>query len=316
MVNNTGMRNHMVSETVQQFAQPFLLDLKDQMPETYGISFFDEKRLKSVVLESITGPDYVCFNIKPGTATPVYTSAPGKAFFAHLPEKRRRLLLPLIRFKKFTAHTLSNRKAFEAEIERVRKQGYATDLSEETQGCHCGGVAVLNARKVPVAALWISGMAKRLPQPRLLALIRVLQKTARQIEEKLAKQSVPQPAGTVQSACVRQAFSLLGAHVRQPIRHDELARSCRVSYSTLRALFLRETGTTPGRYHLALRLEEACRLLVQTALPITGIAAQIGFCNQKHFSAIFKRKKGVSPMAWRQQSREGKAPSARERPCR
>jgi len=294
----------MVSETVQQFAQPFLLDIKDQMPETYGISFFDEKRLKSVVLESVTGPDYVCFNIKPGTATPAYTSAPGKAFFAYLPEKQRRRLLPLIRFKKFTAHTLSNRKAFEAEIERVRKQGYATDLSEETQGCHCGGVAVLNARKVPVAALWISGMAKRLPQPRLLALIRVLQKTARRIEEKLAKQPVPQPADTAHSTCVRQALSLLDAHIRQPISHDELAQSCRVSYSTLRALFLRELGTTPGQYYLALRVEEARRLLAQTALPITEIADRTGFCSQKHFSAMFKRKTGVSPMTCRQRMRK------------
>lgn len=296
----------MNSETLRQIARPFLLAIKDRMTETCGISVLDEKRLKSVVVDSITGPDYVCFNICPGTATPVYTSAPGKAFFANLPVKQRQRLLPLIRFRALTAHTLSTREAFEAEIERVRERGYATDLSEETTGCHCGGVAILNSRKVPVAALWISGMAKRLPQPRLLALIRVLQQAAGEIEAALSMPSLRQSDGDVQSVCVRQALRLMSAHIRQPVSHDELARLCRVSYSTLRALFLRETGTTPGRYHLALRLEEARRLLAQTALPVTEIAAQAGFCNQKHFSAMFKRKMGVSPMACRRRIRDGK----------
>lgn len=315
-VLRSGMKMPMNSEMVRQIARPFLLAIKAEMTESYGLSVLDTKRLKSVVLESVTGPDYVCFNIEPGTATPAYTSAPGKAFFAHLPEKQRLRLLPLIRFKKFTAHTLTTRKAFEAEIERIRKQGYATDRSEEAQGCHCGGVAILNSRKAPVAALWVSGMAKRLSQPRLLSLIRVLQKAAGQIEAALSETSVRQPARTVCSACVRQACALMTAHIRQPISHDQLAQACRVSYSTLRTLFLRETGSTPGQYALNLRLEEARRLLAQTALPITEIATQTGFCNQKHFSAMFKRKTGVAPMACRRQLREGKSQTARRAPSR
>ena len=292
-------------DTLKLLAAPFLNGIREKMTETYGVSVFDEAQLKSVVLESVTGPDYVCFNIEPGTATPVYTSAPGKAFFAHLPEKRRQRLLPLVRFKKFTAHTLSNGKAFEAEIERVRKQGYATDLSEETQGCHCGGVAVLNSQKVPVAALWISGMAKRLSQPRLLSLIRVLQKTAKQIEEELVAQSARQTSGSVYSVYVHAALSILNDHIRQPVRHEELAHLCRVSYSTLRTAFLRETGMTPGQYHLSLRLKEAQRLLAKTTASITAVAEQTGFCNQKHFSMIFKRKLGLPPLAYRRQETIG-----------
>lgn len=100
----------MNSEEVRQIARPFLLAIKEQMTETCGISVLDEKRLKSVVIDSVTGPDYVCFHIAPGTATPVYTSAPGKAFFANLPAKQRQQLLPLIRFRAFTVHTLSTPK--------------------------------------------------------------------------------------------------------------------------------------------------------------------------------------------------------------
>ena len=289
----------MSPETLRQFVSPFLFAIKDKMTETYGLSIFDEKPLKSVVLETITGPDYMCFNIPPGTATPVYTSAPGKAVFAHLPEKKRQRLLTRLRLKKLTEHTLTTRKAFEAELERVRKQGYATDLSEEALGCHCGGVVILNPQKVPVAALWLSGIAERLPKPKLLSSLRILQETASLIEAKLSEQSRQQPTGTLYSACVRQALSLLDGHLRQPVSHSELARLCHVSYSTLRILFLRETGTTPGQYALVRRLSEAKRLLSQTDLPVATIADRIGCCTQKHFSAIFKRKFGVSPLAYR-----------------
>jgi DNA-binding IclR family transcriptional regulator len=289
----------MSPDTLKLLAAPFLNGIRGQMTETYGISVFDEARLKSVVLESITGRDYVCFSIAPGTATPVYTSAPGKAFFAHLPEKQRQRLLPRIRFRKFTPHTLTTRRSFEVALERIRKQGYATDLSEETQGCHCGGVVVLDPEKRPVAALWISGMAKRLPKTKLVSLIRALQKTAKQIEKELAAQLARPHIENRFSASVKAALTLFKYRIRQPVKHEELARLCRVSYSTLRTAFLRETGMTPGQYQLSLRLKEAQRLLTDGTDPITAIAEQTGFCNQKHFSMIFKRKRGLSPLAYR-----------------
>lgn len=301
----------MSPDTLKLLAAPVLKGIRGQMTETYGISVFDEARLKSVVLASVTGPDYVCFSIAPGTATPVYTSAPGKAFFAHLPEKQRRRLLPQIRFKKFTSHTLTTRRSFEAELARIREQGYATDLSEETQGCHCGGVVVLGPEKRPVAALWISGMAKRLPKTKLISSIRTLQETAKQIEKELAAQSVRPHIENRYSASVKAALTLFKDRLRQPVKHEELAHLCRVSYSTLRSAFLREIGMTPGQCQLSLRLKEAQRLLAEEASPITAIAEQTGFCNQKHFSMIFKRKLGLSPLAYRRQEAVGNFSASR-----
>ena len=295
------MRPLMSPETLTLLVLPFLNGIRKKMTETYGVSVLDESSLKSVVLASVTGPDYVCFNIAPGTATPVYTSAPGKAFFARLPDKTQRHLMSRIRFRKFTAHTLISRRSFEAELARIRKQGYATDFAEEAQGCHCGGVAVLDPEKRPIAALWISGMAKRLPKAKLLAAIRTLQETAKRIEAELAAQTAPPHIENRLSAAVSAALALFKNRIRQPVRHEELARLCRVSYSTLRTAFLRETGMTPGQCQLSLRLEEAQRLLADSTDRITAIAEQTGFCNQKHFSMIFKRKLGLSPLAYRRQ---------------
>ena len=174
-------------------------------------------------------------------------------------------------------------------------------FAEEAQGCHCGGVAVLGPEKRPVAALWISGMARRLPKTELLSSIRTLQETARLLEKALAAQAVRPHIENLHSAPVKAALALFKDHLRQPVKHMELAHLCHASYSTLRTAFLRETGMTPGQCQLSLRLKEAQRLLAEETSPITAIAEQTGFCNQKHFSMIFKRKLGLSPLAYRRQ---------------
>lgn len=269
------------------------------MPETYGIAVIDEKRAVGIVLDSVGGPDRFCYNIAAGLSFPLHTSAPGKAFIAALPERRRSALLAKLRFERFTPHTITTRKAFEEEITRARSVGYATDFSEEIPGCHCGGVAVLNLKKTPVAALWVTGPAARLPGTRLLCCIRNLQKIARHIEDGLVGVVAPSERGAVCSPCVAAARAALIAQSCKPVDYAKLAQSCGASYSTLRTAFRAEVGLPLGQYHLGLRLGEARRLLIQTDLSVSEIAERVGFCDQKYFSAIFKRKMGVTPFACR-----------------
>lgn len=286
-------------ETLKTLAAPVLRAIKHKMPETFGIAVIDEKRAVGIVLDSVGGPDRFCYNIAVGLGFPLHTSAPGKAFIAALPEKRRNALVRRLTFRRFTPNTITTRGAFEAEVARIRSVGYATDFSEEIEGCHCGAVAVLDSRKTPVAALWVTGMAKRLPKRRLLACIRSLQETARHIEDGLISRAAPAGSGAARSPCVAAALAKLAARPCETADYPALAKSCGTSYSTLRAAFRAETGTTLGQYQLGLRLGAARRLLVQSDLSVTAIAERIGFCDQKHFSAIFKRKIGVTPFAYR-----------------
>lgn len=302
---------------LKTLAAPFLRALQGRMPETFGLSVLDGKRLASLVVSSFRGPDYVCFAFEDGTATPLYTSAPGKAFVAALPDKRRAALIKRIRFKRLTPNTITDGRSFEAELARIRKAGYATDLSEEIEGCHCGGVAVLDAKRIPVAALWVSGIGKRLPPKKLLHCIRLLQTAARGIERVLAQTAPARQAATrAGTPCVAAARERLAAHPEQPADYAALAKAAGVSYSTLRTAFRAETGTTLGQYHLGLRIALACGLLVRTGLSVTSVAERAGFCNQKHFSAIFKRKTGWSPLAYRRRARPSPGTAHPARPAR
>ena len=60
-------------------------------------------------------------------------------------------------------------------------------------------------------------------------------------------------------------------------------------------LFRRTTGTSPHRYVLHRRLEEARHLIVSTALPLAEVASETGFASQSHLNNAFVRRYGCTP---------------------
>ncbi len=286
-------------DTLKTLAMPFLLAIRTRMAETYGLSVLDAKRGKNLIIASIRGPDYTCFSFKDKTATPLHTSAPGKALVANLPDRQRAALLDRLAFERLTPNTVTDRLTFERRLAQIRRAGYATDIAEEVSCCHCGGVVIRDPVGYPVGALWLSGVDKRLGPRALRAAVRVLQEAAQKIEAAIAKQAAePQPAAA-HSPCVASALAALAQRMGQPVDYEALARDCRISYTTLRTAFRRETGTTLGQHHLSLRIREVQRLLTHSTLSITAIAVRLNFCDQKHLSAIFKKKIGLTPLAYR-----------------
>lgn len=296
-------------ETLKTIAIPFLLGIKEEMTETFGLSVLDEKQRKNLILYSIRGPEYSCFNITAMTRTPLHTSAPGKALVAFLPEKRRNALIAHLTFDRLTDNTITDRAAYEKRLALVRKQGYATDIAEELPYCHCGGVPILDSHKNTVAALWLSGVNTRLPPKTLLKNIRILESAAKKIESKLAIYLLDEQQNPPLSPCVVAALKILRERTCETIDYPTIAYECHVSYSTLRTFFQRETGITLGRYHMNLRVEKVQKLLTETDLTITDIAGKMGFYDQKHLSALFKRETGISPLQYRKQTRLSASPA-------
>jgi AraC family transcriptional regulator len=68
------------------------------------------------------------------------------------------------------------------------------------------------------------------------------------------------------------------------------------------AAFRTSFGTSPWQYVLAIRLAEGARLLRETNDPVTDIALGVGFSTPSHFTTMFRRRFGVHPSAYRQQT--------------
>lgn len=84
-----------------------------------------------------------------------------------------------------------------------------------------------------------------------------------------------------------------------PLTLDSISESVYVSKHHLSHIFKSETGISPIKYLITKRISEACRLLVETDLSVSDIANVVGYDDPVYFSQIFKRTKGVSPLAYR-----------------
>lgn len=84
---------------------------------------------------------------------------------------------------------------------------------------------------------------------------------------------------------------------------QELADETYVSTSTLIKHFKKVTGTTIYQYQLNTKLEMARLLLAnEQQISLKEIAASYGFCDEFHFSKLFKKKYGLSPTQFRKEA--------------
>ena len=90
------------------------------------------------------------------------------------------------------------------------------------------------------------------------------------------------------------------AHLAQPLTVDELAAHARMSRRNFTRRFAEVTGTTPARWVLARRLDEARRLLETTTWPVARVAAACGFTSVVTFRQNFVAAYATTPTSYRQ----------------
>lgn len=74
---------------------------------------------------------------------------------------------------------------------------------------------------------------------------------------------------------------------------EQLAQAAGRSLSTFRRDFLKEFGTTPGKWLLNKRLDEAYKLITQKRLKPSAFLLELGFESFSHFSRSFKARFGI-----------------------
>lgn len=110
---------------------------------------------------------------------------------------------------------------------------------------------------------------------------------------------------------VSEAIRLMQESVAAPISCEDLAAAVGLSKRQLERQFKHYTATAPLRYYVSLRLATAHKLLQQTELSVSQVAAATGFDSLEHFSRVYKTKFGCPPSRDRSQSWE--APVMRQR---
>jgi AraC family transcriptional regulator len=100
-------------------------------------------------------------------------------------------------------------------------------------------------------------------------------------------------------AWLRQARALVDAHFAKPLALADVARRVGVHPVHLARTFRRAHQITFGGYVRHVRIEFARRQLAASEAPLGDIAVAAGFCDQSHFSRLFKRYTGLTPAEYR-----------------
>ncbi|MCX4970609.1 AraC family transcriptional regulator [Streptomyces sp. NBC_00654] len=98
---------------------------------------------------------------------------------------------------------------------------------------------------------------------------------------------------------VRRVIGYMHVNLGQDLTIDDMARTAMFSKFHFTRIFRDVTGTSPGRFLSALRIQEAKRLLVNTDFSVADISSQVGYSSVGTFSSRFKACVGLSPSAYR-----------------
>ncbi|WAP70632.1 helix-turn-helix transcriptional regulator [Jiella pelagia] len=83
----------------------------------------------------------------------------------------------------------------------------------------------------------------------------------------------------------------------------EMAATVGLSESWFASLFRETTGQTPLQWQLGHRIALAKQLLLRGDLTVAGVASQLGFTDQAHFTKTFRQIAAETPAAWREAQR-------------
>ena len=129
------------------------------------------------------------FHLQPGSRVPLHCSASGKLFLAWMPPVQRNRLLGHLQYKGYTPNTITTRIRLEAELARVRAQGYALDNEEYLDGLVCVAVPVFDprSRQKVRGSVAVQAPASRFPIERAASALPALQRTALAFAQSLSE---------------------------------------------------------------------------------------------------------------------------------
>jgi AraC-like DNA-binding protein len=141
---------------------------------------------------------------------------------------------------------------------------------------------------------------------RLGVLLRLMSIVARASETEqvtLSHRSFSLPTESRHQEAMSEAVRHLLAHFRDEIRLEEVLKLTQMSKPAFSRQFKKHSGKTFSEFLSCLRLQAACRELVETDRSVLEIALSCGYNQISFFNRIFRRTLGCSPSQYRARER-------------
>ncbi|MBT2522169.1 IclR family transcriptional regulator [Arthrobacter sp. ISL-28] len=164
-------------------ALPILRRVTEQTGEATILSVRDGHH--HLTVNKVDGPQTFRVTSDPGHLGALHTTAVGKALVAFAEDAERERLLAELPLEPLTNVSITDRDVFRAEIDKVRRQGYAVMDEENELGMRAVAVPVFNSQGVAFASLATAVPVFRLSMKALVGLVPLLQEAAAELAARL-----------------------------------------------------------------------------------------------------------------------------------
>jgi DNA-binding IclR family transcriptional regulator len=164
-------------------ALPFLEGLVRDSGETGHLAVLDGG--EAIYIEKVEARRALRIPSAMGRGYPAHATSLGKVLLADLSFPAVREILAERGMAAYTPHTIADPERLEAELQRIREQGYAVDDEEYDEGLRCIGAPILDHTGQVVAAIGIGGPVTRVTPARVDALADLVMSAARGLSRRL-----------------------------------------------------------------------------------------------------------------------------------
>ena len=167
-------------------ALPILRRVTEETGEATILSVRDGNH--HLTVNKVDGPQTFRVTSDPGHLGALHATSVGKALVAFADDATRGRLVEDLELEPLTEFSITDRVAFRAEIELVRKRGYALMDEENELGMRAVAVPVFNSQGHAFAALATAVPVFRMSVEALVALVPLLQSAASELAARLPQQ--------------------------------------------------------------------------------------------------------------------------------
>jgi DNA-binding IclR family transcriptional regulator len=164
-----------------------LTALVNEIGETCNLNMLDG--LQMIYLDRVESNWPLQYRLTIGSHVPLHCTASGKLFLSLSPVSLRRSLFAMRSLERHTPRTITDPKALEAALDKIKKTEIGTDNEEFIEGMTATAVPVRDQSGKICATIAVHGPVNRLPFSRAMALVPSLRKAAHAVEQTFASPS-------------------------------------------------------------------------------------------------------------------------------
>ncbi len=167
------------SWSILDAAHPVMLRLCKELGETVQLGTEDDGEI--LYLEKLAPNSVVSIMSEVGIRLPMHCSGLGKVLLAQKTPGQLKQYISRKGLTALTKRTITTPQRLEKELEKVRQEGYATDIGEITEGLRCVAAPIWDGSGKVRYAISVSGPILSISDQRMDYIIREVKQAAKEI---------------------------------------------------------------------------------------------------------------------------------------